>query len=200
MNKFYNILFLAALLPLQLSAQYTAPDCGFYGNKTIEQCNALFPFNVAKRVVLVSFPCPKCNSGISIDSIMKKYNAIKRLDVAITGHRQKTYAVKQEATLSQHFVNRLSNLLVNYTFKEEPEGDVYAGALCYDPRNAILFYDAEGNIICCYEMCFECQQGQIWPDPNKLYNSSVVNNCPDAYRLLKLLFSENGITYGINEQ
>lgn len=198
------LLILVALLALHPAfCQQETPDCGFYGNKTVAERNAMFPFNKAKKVVLVAFPCITglCIYDKSIDSAMVEFNAIKRIDFDLGENHTETYLVKEEVVISQYEVNKLSNLLVNYIFKEEPnrEIDLYAGSLCYSPRNAILFYDGDDNLICCYEICFECSQGAIWPDPDKLYNSDIINNCRGAYKLLKLIFSENGIVYGIDE-
>jgi hypothetical protein len=199
------LLTLVALLVLYPAfSQPGMPECGFYGTKTLEERNALFPFNKAKKVVLVSFPCIThlCFYNNSIDSAMVEFNAIKRLDFNLGEDHETTYLIKEEVIISQHEVNKLSNLLVNYIFKEEPNRkiDLYAESLCYSPRNALLFYDGNDTLICCYEICFECGHGVIWPDPDKLYNADIVNNCGGAYRLLKQIFSENGITYGINEQ
>jgi hypothetical protein len=174
-------------------------DCGWYGKKTVAERNKLFPFNKAKKVVLVSYPDLYGIIPVEGDTLteMQEYNAIKKVKFQISNSKNQTiYLIKEEIQLNDGWVNQLSHLLVNYTIKGDRSGG-YSTTLCYQPRNSVLFYDENDIIISCYEICFECSRVSMWPNPNGVESNFVASSCPNFLEELKTIFKKNGITYGI---
>lgn len=201
----YLILFTAFLAVIASSSAQENPDCGWYGNKTVAERNAMFPFNKAKKVVLISYPYLLGMDPVEEDTInaLPEYNTIKEVRFRIGKQKRETiYFVKEEVVLAQDWINMLSHVLVNYTLKELPKnGYIIEHTMCYSPRNSILFYDENDTIICCYEICFECSNTAMWPDTNGLNEYADASDCKYA-RLdeLKFIFRKNGITYGLDEK
>lgn len=176
-------------------------NCGWYGNKTVEERNGLFPFNKAKRVLLVSFPGKMDTLSKKGDTrtVEEAFNIIKTCQVSI-GDFNTTYLIKEEVELSKQDINDLSNILVNYTLKDKPDYPlIITEYKCYQPRNAILFVDKNENFICCIEICFMCTGSNMHPDPDHLNVYGQVEECHPRLNVIKDFFGRNGITYGIND-
>jgi hypothetical protein len=62
------------------------------------------------------------------------------------------------------------------------------------PRNAIFFLDKNNIIIAYIEICFECEA--IRTSDKELYLGEY---CSDKYNLIKSIFKENNINYGVTE-
>lgn len=191
------LLFAGFLFCVQTSYPQIALECGYYGKKTIEERNALFPFNKAKKVVIVSYP-----NGIGMEeeiqkadslTILNQYKAIRKLCFSLEG-RYFCYLIKEEIVLSEDGVNRFSNILINYKLKKKPkkfEG-LSAGTLCYNPHNTVLFYDENDTVIFCYEVCFECRNYSVFPIPS----FEIDRYCIEAQiNEVKKLFIDYGIKY-----
>ena len=180
-------------------------DCGWYGTKTVAQRNKLFPFNKAGKILLISYPEPLLFNDVNTDTL-----SLKSAEVFLKGHiinkrifkdkksHNKNYFTLQEAELNEGWKNQLSHILVNYIPKKNPGGFYIASfASCYNPRNAILFLDEEDNIICCFEICFECERSVMIPDPDKLNEYADIEKCHLRLDELSFIFRKNAITYGI---
>jgi len=194
----YLLLYALLIAAISSFAQTDEPDCGWYGDKTVAERNALFPFNKAKKVVLVSYPDEvevTARTENNSPPLSAQINILRTINFKL-GEREQTYYVLQEVQLNQNAIDEFSNLIFNYTFKERPE-HLNPPFLCYQPRNSILFYDEANTIICCYEVCFACDDGRIWPDPDKVSNFDVSGDCPEVFTQLKAIFRKNGITYGL---
>jgi hypothetical protein len=62
---------------------------------------------------------------------------------------------------------------------------------CYQPRNAIIFYNKSSEIIAVIEVCFECEKMQFFPKAFK-----VNYDCTNKFELFRKFFLQNGIKYG----
>ena len=62
---------------------------------------------------------------------------------------------------------------------------------CYNPRNAVLFFDSKNNLLEFIELCFECQGHRLSSDKIELGDL-----CNQKYTLLKEFFSKAGIQVG----
>lgn len=97
--------------------------------------------------------------------------------------------------LSRQGIDSLTDILYNYGYTpvklpsnviliDEPTG-------CYEPRNAILFIDANGKIKEYMEFCFTCEQTR--------WSSRKIKDvifCMNKYAMMRRFFFKNGITYG----
>ena len=176
-------------------------NCGWYGHKTVEERNKLFPFSEAKRVVLVSYlwQLDTLSKVGDTRTVEEAFNIIKTSKISI-GDFSTTYLIKEEAQLSEDEVNELSNILVNYTLRDEPYYPLIVTEFkCYQPRNAILFFDNNENVIGCIEICFLCTRSYMHPDPDHLNAYAQVEECHPRLNLIKDFFKKQGITYGIND-
>src|SRR5690606_20985262 len=107
----------------------------------------IYPFNIASEIKFVSFKNLETQDGEtfyyghSIPKLNGKIDVDKLLEIEI-------------ANVSE--IDSLTNILFNYGLKKkintiEPVG-------CYEPRNAILFYNTNGEIFDYIEICFQCMQ------------------------------------------
>ncbi|MEL1244277.1 hypothetical protein AAEO56_08410 [Flavobacterium sp. DGU11] len=182
--------------------------CGYYGKKTVEQRNKMFPFNKTKKAVLVSYsnhvlqnPDAELTDELTLDEA-KVINPkiIGKYEFKLEGsERTRVYFITEEKELDVNGKNEISNILCNYTMEKQPGKFSAVGTMCYFPRNSVLFFDANDTIICCFEICFECQNTAFWPDPNGINNYSKATACEGRFDVLKHFFGKMGIVYGIKE-
>jgi len=66
---------------------------------------------------------------------------------------------------------------------------------CYNPRNAILFYDENGNIKDCLELCFECQGNRT--TFSGIYQFDL---CSEQYKELSKLLVKMGVKRGVTDK
>jgi hypothetical protein len=175
-------------------------DCGWYGKKTVEERNKVFPFNKTKKILLVShlleYYVTKDGRGAFTEAEASD-SIIRAVDFEIGGI-QNHFLVKEEVELNEGWKNFLSHVLVNYTLKNNP-GDSYVVSQtnCFEPRNSILFLDENDVIVCCLELCFTCSGSALFPDPAGLNKYAKVEECYLRIDELKQIFIKNGISYGI---
>ena len=142
-------------------------NCGWYGNKTVEERNKLFPFNEAKKVLLISYSNRELGDSLEtrdpdLFTVEKarEYNPdiISKFVFLSDEYRPAIYFTLEEKELSRGSINELSHILCNFIIKpgDENKGKLSMHSMCYTPRNSILFFDENDKIICCYEICFEC--------------------------------------------
>lgn len=189
------------------SQQEDKLECGWYGNKTVEERNHIFPFNTAKKVVYISFYGTELGFDEYLD---ENFNLIKTdslLDIYLTKlsvkifhvSNNKKYYAKELVELKTDQIDNLSNLIFNFKIKYESKIHILYGSSCYTPRNAILFLDEDEKVIAHTEICFECYKYKSdWSDA---FDSLVgVEACDDVFKILKHFFKNTGIKYGITER
>lgn len=153
---------------------------------TAQQRRAFFPFNSAITIKLISFTV----------------NDMPYRPVAINNFAIDTGKVKESKILSNDAIDSLTDILYNVGFKPSKrvphkKGEIYEleiadpGYACYNPRNAILFIDADGKITQYIEICLECHRYYL---SSRKIKSTV--NCKNKYELLKSFFLAQGIQYG----
>ncbi|WP_417367128.1 hypothetical protein [Flavobacterium beibuense] len=222
-----------ALLPLLfivLTLQYThAQDdedafpydslqtytCGWNKHLTVEQRNAIFPFSESKRVVLIAYPnhlfmVNKINEDSLDIAAASKYYRSQVLSKWIVedDDRKRVYFSTEEIELTKTGINQLSNLLFNYTTDKEKKGPISVSMTgCYEPRNAILFFNEKNEIIACIEICFECSSISAIKGKNDLIYSALLefimdsddSSCIEKFTLLHSFFKAQGVKFGIEE-
>jgi len=201
----YLLLLTAFLAVMASSSAQENPDCGWYGTKTVAERNAMFPFNKAKKVVLVSYPdrMDSISSFNQDQTFVESHKIIDTINLSVERLGGNTYFILEKTVLNQVSINQLSNILINYTRKVKERYDetmsMYVGNLCkYQPRASILFYDERDQIICVYEICFFCGQSVMAPDKDNINDVNELLAC-DAARIREInaIFIKNGITYGV---
>ncbi|MDZ7900695.1 MAG: hypothetical protein U5N85_22045 [Arcicella sp.] len=98
---------------------------------------------------------------------------------------------KKRVVVSSDSRDSLSNILFNFKFLGKTRTDY--DVKCYQPRNAILFYDAEGNLLEYLEICFSCTGRRL------SWNNNNIDWCDSKYEKLGLLFRQSGIKFGTYE-
>jgi hypothetical protein len=63
---------------------------------------------------------------------------------------------------------------------------------CYQPRNAIIFLDTNGNIFAHIDICFECRKIETTPA-----NINWGGFCIGKLDIIKQYFASVGIKYGV---
>lgn len=189
MRKLIQILIIIFLFQYSYAQKQ---NCGWFGTtKSIERLKQ-FPFNRAKRIVLVSYPA-------SIDLQYKNQVTpvyLKTLNVSF-GNSANEYKITEEKEIQGKDVDDLSNLLINYTLRKGYKSNIYESINCYSPRNGVVFYDKNEKIICFLEICFECMQYYITPQTGRINDLNHVENCGrDRIEYLREIFKRNGLYFG----
>lgn len=117
----------------------TDQRCYRNGNLSLGERSGMYPFNKAKKVILIAF-----DEASGATPVVNG-----RLDSG------QTKAIK---ILDQKQVNALTDLIFNYNYSKKNQLKVHTEPGCYIPRNAILFTDEQERIFAYIEICFECYQ------------------------------------------
>ena len=143
---------------------------------SLQERIAFYPFNKATQVKLVSFGVVPGKDGT-----FKQYSALPK--------NNDTIAFKefdQTLTLNLAQIDTLSDILFNEC--ERWTISVYNRAACYFPRNAILFFNSNGEVFEYIEICFACTQVD--------YSSPAVTEaelCDYMYLELERFFMRQGL-------
>jgi hypothetical protein len=142
---------------------------------TPEERMRFYPFDVSSTIKIVSFD----NLG---DSAMGH-------ELPMKGDQVDFSRITEQKTLKREEIDQLTNILYNVSYK----GDIFYlwGTGCYNPRNAILFYDSSGRLLEFIELCFECHKTRLSSD-----KISLGDLCDQKSDLLKSFFLTLGIEIG----
>jgi hypothetical protein len=153
--------------------------CKMHNKYSAEQRRGFYPFSKASRVELISYNWP--------DSI------VMGGEVPLKGGQLDATYIKEVKVLSNSQIDSLTQILYNVGYKGYffTEVDIQ----CYNPRNAIVFFDASGKLLGFIELCFECQKFRL--SSQKICTGDF---CYEKYTLLKTFFSSVGIRYGTQER
>lgn len=151
-------------------------ECGPNKKLSIKQRLSFYPFNVARKVMLISFDLfGEYGNQVPIEN----KTIIEKL-------------IKNKTILSFENVDKLTNLLYNIGYKK-PKAKFHSisKGTCYEPRNAIVFLDQNSKVIDYIGICFSCETHICSSDKIKEFNY-----CTNKYALLANFFSLNGVKYG----
>ena len=171
-------------LPSNSQEQNSADLCIQKKSINSEKRLKIYPFNIASEIKFVSFKNLETQDGEtfydghSIPKLNGKVDVVKLLEVKVANIYE---------------INSLTNILFNYGLKRESNTIETVG--CYEPRNAILFYNSNGEIFEYIEICFQCKQ--MYYGNNK---ADIVQNCVIKLDLIKQIFLKSGIKFGITEK
>lgn len=142
---------------------------------TPEERMRFYPFDISAVVKIVSFD----NMG---DSAIAHKLPMKADEIDFS-------RITEQKTLKKEEIDQLTNILYNVAYK----GDIFylTGTGCYNPRNAILFYDSSDHLLEFIELCFECHGKRLSSD-----KISLGDLCNQKSDLLKAFFEVHGIEIG----
>lgn len=170
-------------------------DCTFTDQYTIEQRLKKHPFSKAVKVLAVSYRSLDEPEGPAVqDSLEKGLLSAEAKKLRGGLHIVKDsldYSTLQEfKQLNQDQINQLTNLIYNTNYKKIDFNST-GGASCYNPRNAIIFFDEKGKVYDYLEICFACQHSA---SKSKRLNVGVL--CAQKYDMLRKYFINVGVNYG----
>ena len=152
-----------------------------------------FPFNLSSEIILVSHKTiMNINDSIQVYSkgiqLQKLLNSIKIGQDTVNKNE-----FLESKKLNLILTEKLTDIFYNYGYKTK--NYTKSDTKCYNPKNAILFIDKDNKVISFIEICFGC---------NKMRTSNENNGfgeyCEQKYDLVKQIFKESGIKYGITER
>ncbi|CAM3548390.1 hypothetical protein FLGE108171_02545 [Flavobacterium gelidilacus] len=91
-------------------------ECGFFGTKTVEERNSIFPFNKTEKVLLISYPNTEVYQLSRKDSVgLTEYGyKIEKEFIFHDSLKVKLYDATKVVKLNDKAINGLSNILFNY--------------------------------------------------------------------------------------
>lgn len=176
----YSLILFLAFWPSVICAQKTG--CVKIKNLSRDQILQMPEFEGTKRIVAVSFD-------------YKTINTPSELKRDKDGHYPvKVKSYKEVKKLSSEQEYAVLDILINYGVElKEGESILESEGLCYQPRNALLFYDEYGFVVGYFEVCFSCGSWKF--DPRK---ESLAGFCEGKTAMLKEWMKSVGILYGVN--
>jgi hypothetical protein len=201
----YLLLLMMLLISCELSAQkkkkrqmpFPPPprydDCFCKESKRFNAKQKLlfYPFNLAKRIEFVSYLGDVVEEKIVNDSTIKNVESDK-VNLVLTSKYRK-YKINSTVlfpNFQEKFIadNLIISQLTHIFFNLENREKICSNS-CYSPRNAILFYDENGDLMEYIDICFECLQHT--KSYEKLDNQSYW--CEQKYGRLQKLFEKVGV-------
>ena len=145
-------------------------NCRYIKKFNEEERLKFYPFNISDTVKLASFrfhtnSYPFHKDYVVIDSLI------------------------EFITLTQKEVNKLTDILYNNFYKQQPNYEVFS--MCFFPRNAIVFIDSKGKIREHVNICFHCDNYGRSSD-----EISLGDNCEQKMEKLRKLFKSVGVKFG----
>ena len=160
-------------------------DCAKKTKINLQQRLANYPYHQTSQIKLVAYQ-NKGEAAIG-EEIQKYLNApVGKEATAIESQ------FDEIKPLNFDQIEKLTDIIYNYGYKAETS--LVIASKCYMPRNAILFYDNTNHLIAFIELCFECR--------NYRTNDSKItlgDECTQKLSMIKDLFNQNGIKYGVTE-
>lgn len=143
-----------------------------------------FPFSQVSVVELVSF------KNIFSTTILEDGTSVNVLKDRLPRKNGKVdyQEIIERTSLTNKQIDQLVDIL--YNFSRRDKSGVLDLPGCYDPRNAVVFLDTEGDITEVLEICFSC----MGYDTD--HQTDFGDFCEGKYDMLKDFFIQNGISYG----
>ena len=102
-----------------------------------------YPFSQASQIKLVSFiNNNSVEANVLLDLVKSNNSLLSKM--------------KEVVSLNISQVDSLTDIIYNNFYRGNSEQILTS--LCYHPRNGILFYNKEGKLFECFEICFECRK------------------------------------------
>jgi hypothetical protein len=168
----------------------------YHRNKyTSQQRLKIFPFSGADTIKLVSYESlqpnydvvPLTNPMDTVEIFIKK--AVNHF--VINQHR-----IKEAVSLTPAGIDSLTDILYNTGFTSQKAYNYpNPGYSCYEPRNAILFINANGRLTNYIEICFGCKKVE-----HSSSRIKAIEYCEQKLDMLASFFLKRGIKYGAERE
>lgn len=197
------LIFLLFFISQIGTCQEDLENCFRVDDLSVEDRNYRYPFDKASKIVFASFEDESTklksfeNNKLNKEGytsyfqgeIMQIYFDSLRNDKS----KYNPELFEEKVELSEAQKDEFTDLI--YNFGNNHKDAVIWGANCYRPRNAILFFDENNQLIEFIEICFECNRYKT-----SSFKVDLNINCGEKLSLLKDLFEQAGIEYGIKKQ
>ncbi|SFO76056.1 hypothetical protein SAMN05428949_6525 [Chitinophaga sp. YR627] len=187
MKQFFFIPLLLIVSLLHAQEISFSGNCGPSGKTSYPPATRMkhYPFNEESEVRLISF------DGLVEISDRDTFK-VRSMDPVLLGDpAPPADTIKENLRLTQSQVDTLTNILFNYGYgTHRPKSTSVVD--CFDPRNAILFFDKNGKALAYIAICYQCRKASV-------SNERIIigDACLDKLQLLKKFFKEGGIKYGV---
>jgi len=125
-----------------------------------------YPFNIANSVTIVSFENDTSGFSGNLPTVNGEIDYSK---------------IKETKILTRGQIDSLASILHNVSYR----GEIIfsAEASCYNPRNAVLFFDSNNHLLEFIEICFECHKLKVSSD-----KISLGDQCNQKSKMIKDFF------------
>lgn len=124
-----------------------------------------YPFDKAVKIALISFNVNYDGAltvtPVNADGPQPKQVPVVELSEIV--NKDSLVGITQFKIITAPDINKLTDILYNTCRKYVIDGHSTLG--CYNPRNAILFYDRNDRVFEYIEICFECRKVETKPTP-----------------------------------
>jgi len=143
-------------------------------------------YSTAQRKLFYPFNRTEFVSLISFQDTISEFSSHLPVKKGILDSKM----VKEEIRLSKADIDKLTDLFFNYGYISQKYGVIIDRMACYDPHNAILFFNEKRKVIAYVEICFDCL--------GMKFSSKKINtgeNCTEKFSMLKDFFISKGIKF-----
>jgi hypothetical protein len=152
-------------------------NCMVTTKYSIKELREFYPFNTASSVSIVSF-----HSDTAFTNRLPLVNG--EIDYA---------QIRETRILDRGEIDSLASILYNVTYR----GEIFiiSGTGCYNPRNAVLFFDSNNHLLEFIELCFECHGQRLSSE-----KISLGDLCSQKSDMIKDFFFRQGIKVGTTKR
>lgn len=168
-------------------------NCTFTNQYTVAQRLKKYPFSKAVKILAVSyyaFDGPVTDILDSLGNPLFKDTIVNK-GLQICKQRLNYSNLIEVKRLTESSISRLSNILFNTDYKVKMGINTFGEGACFEPRNAIIFFDKKGKVFDYLEVCFACENYSSKSD-----KINVGTICTEKYDLLRKYFISVDVKYG----
>jgi hypothetical protein len=159
-------------------------SCGRSSNKSFSARLKNYPFNLAARVLLVSY--------VGLEPVKPGDSAYVNKGLPRENDSVCYSKLKEIKTLTLPQVDQLTDILFNYGFIGHYHS--VTTAMCFMPHNAILFVDKGGKTFAYIDICFLCNR--IEKSSTRI---SLGDMCEGKFDLIRAFFRKTGVEYAVTK-
>ncbi|MGC3945566.1 MAG: hypothetical protein QM762_13785 [Chryseolinea sp.] len=153
---------------------------------SVQDIHTRFPFDQVKKIILVSY-------GVDASKGDKDNLGDEPKRFPLKGEQIAFDEMDDVVAIPKEKIDTVADILFNTCYRwRETE---YTPAMCFLPRNAIIFTDVNGKAICYIEVCFECNR--MRPSDKRVEIEKEI--CDNTLDKLESFFLKSGLRTGIKK-